>query len=96
MTVYPVIRFPPSDLGRSKLTVAEALPAVADTFLGGSGRRRSTGGLTVPTPPPPPPPIAKDVDVTIKTAKIVIAIALPVIVVPPVDRALNLNPNHYN
>jgi hypothetical protein len=55
------------------------LPSVAVTFLGGSGMRRSIGGLRVtPPPPPPPPPIARDGEVMRKMVKTATIIAFPI------------------
>jgi hypothetical protein len=86
--VYTVTGLPPSDFGGLKLIVAIPLPAVAVTFLGGSGMRRSIGGLPV-TPPAPTPPNTKDWEVIRKMAKTAIVTTFPFMKLPPAQYLLS-------
>ena len=58
VTVYDVIALPPFEAGAVKLTVACALPATADTFVGVPGTVSAAGVTLLERPDAGPVPIA--------------------------------------
>src|SRR5258708_27611169 len=57
VTVYPVIGDPPLDAGATQVTVAWALPAVAQTPVGAPPRPPPAPPLHAAPERPPPPPL---------------------------------------